>query len=760
MEALADKLVEYVAKKKHIKKPVAAKFIDKCLEKVSVAENTSYNLVYDMFYTFAGMSLCLAGSCSKATLDECKELCHCVTFKGKCVARYIPEAVEINDDPDKWIQGIKISKLEELVEYAAYLYYNYDGGGLTDNSFDALEYHLNKRLKTKGRKWEKIGAEPIEKLKTALPYPMPSLDKLKPGNPALLPYIGKAKSYGIVWSGKLDGVSGMIVFKGGKPDKIYTRGNGEIGGDVTYLKDYIKLPKPTYGYFVVRGEFILSKKVWDEKYKGSYANARSFVSAKINTGYISPSLIDIEFVAYQLIDWSEKGIPPPSQAFKILQEQGFSLPDHGIFEKGKELLLFNVITVYRERRSTSIYNIDGLVISIDIPQPLKQLANPEYSKAFKMLLEEQLRKSRVINIDWNITRHGRYFPTAVFESVYVDGVRLHRASAHNARHVFDWHMGKGTRIVVARSGDVIPTIKDVTVDEKIKTITPPDTYGWYWSDTNKDILLDEIEGNPEVQIKRITHFFTTIQTPQLGEGRTRRLYDAGLKTIKAITSAKQSEFQKIKGFGPKLSKTIFENIHNTMRKTRLDRYFVAITTFKTRIGRTLLKQVIRYYPEILTASQKEILDHLTKHKVPGVGPKRKDTLAEAIPQFREILMDLNKADTEHALKYQEERLEELKKTGYNKKVKGKTFVTTGFLGTPNYDLEDYIWDHWGDVMSTVTSKTNAVISANIANITGKMTKAYEMGIPVYTIPEFVQAFDIPIKVKEQGGVIIHEGGNE
>ena len=74
-------------------------------------------------------------------------------------------------------------------------------------------------------------------------------------------------------------------------------------------------------------------------------------------------------------------------------------------------------------------------------------------------------------------------------------------------------------------------------------------------------------------------------------------------------------------------------------------------------------------------------------------------------------------------------------------------MTTGFLGTPNYDLEDYIWDHWGDLASTVTSKTDAVISANVANITGKMTKAYEMGIPVYTLPEFAQAFDIPIKVK-------------
>ena len=262
MEVLADNLVTFVAQKNEISKPDAAKHIDKCLMKVSAEENTSYNLLYDAFYTFAGLSLCLAKSCSQADIKECEKLCHCVTFKKKCVPRYIPEAVEINEDPDKWVKGVKTMDLESLVEYASYLYYNFDGGGLTDNSFDAIEYHLNKRLKTKGRKWEKIGAEPVDKLKTKLPYPMASLDKIKPGMSSLLTFLTKAKQYGMVWSGKLDGVSGMVIFKGGKVDKIYTRGDGETGGDVSYLKEYITLPKPTHNYFVVRGEFILSKKVF------------------------------------------------------------------------------------------------------------------------------------------------------------------------------------------------------------------------------------------------------------------------------------------------------------------------------------------------------------------------------------------------------------------------------------------------------------------------------------------------------------------
>ena len=747
MEILAQKLLLHVANKQRITEPQAAKYINKCLAMVSAEENIDYNIVYDTFHTFSGLSLCLAKSCTVADLEECEKLCHCVVFKSVCVPRYLPEAIEINEDPDKWIKGVKTSDLESLVEYASYLYYNYDGGGLTDNSFDALEYHLNKRLKTKGRRWEKIGAEPVEKLKTKLPYPMPSLEKIKPEMSTLFTFLSQSKESGMVWSGKLDGVSGMVVFKGKKIEGIYTRGNGEIGGDVTYLKDYITLPKPTYEYLVVRGEFILSKRVWEEKYKGSYANARSFVSAKINTGYISAELPDIQFLAYQIIDWSEKHTPPPSQAFKILQEQGFTVPENGVFET---VLVFDVITKYKDQRETSDFNIDGLVLVLNRAGAI--------AKAFKMSLEEQKRRTRVLNVDWNITRHGRYFPVAVFESVYVDGVRLHRASAHNAAHVNDWYMGKGTQIVVTRSGDVIPTIKDVTVNEKILPILPGGEYTWHWSDSSKDILLDDIEGNPEVQIKRITHFFTTIQTPQLGEGRVRKLYGAGYDTLKSITSASVADLKKIKGFGDKLSRTIYDNIHNTMRKTRMDRYFVAITTFKSKVGRKTLKTVIRQYPGLLTASSKEITQHLSqkKNKIPGIGPAKIKSLAESVPKFRNVLLNLDRQDIKYALKHQEQSLEELYKSGYNTKIKGKTFVTTGFIGGPDYDLEDYIWDHWGELASTVTTNTTAVISANVANITGKMLKANELHVPVYSIKEFISAFDIPIRPQEQEKLVIAE----
>lgn len=753
---LADKLVSLVATKKNITKPVAAKFIDKCLMKISAAENIDYNELYEIFYTFSGLAQCLATECSKATLKECKKSCNCVVFKNECKPRYLPDAAEINHDPDKWAMGLKINELTELVEYASYLYYNYDGGGLTDNSFDALEYHLKKRLKVKGQYWEKIGAEPVDKIKAKLPYPMGSLEKVKPGESGLLPFLSLAEKYGMVWSDKLDGVSGMVIFRNGKVDKIYTRGNGEVGGDITYLKDYLKFPKPTHKYLVVRGEFMIAKQVWESKYKKISANPRSFVSGKINSGFISPAFVDMEFIAYQIVDWSNKKHPAPSQTYKILVEQGFNVPINGVFPKGKPVLVFDLITLYKEQIAASAYAIDGIVLSIDIPQTAEQLMNPKFAKAFKMTLQEKLRDTKVLNVEWNISRYGRYVPVAVYESVYIDGVRLHRANAHNAAHIQDWNMGKGTKIVVTRSGDVIPAIKDVTVDESIEPIYPDTTYKWHWE--KKDIVLDDIENNPDVHKRRNTHFFTTIQVPRLGEGRINKLYDEGFKTIKSIVDAKESDFIGIKGFGKKTANTIYTNIHETMRKTRMDRYFEAFTKYRNSISRKTLKKILRSYPQLFTASQKQIIAYLSnpKNKIPGIGKAKIAGIAKTIPEFRKFLIKLNKKDIEYAYKHNEKRLAELEKKGYNPKIKNGLFVMTGFLGVPNYDLEDYIWDNWGDITTTVTSNTTAVITATVGNVTEKMIKAHLLGVPVYTVEEFVKTFNVPIAVKKIPGDTIEE----
>ncbi len=691
----------------NIKSAEDAQAVSRCITEVSQKFNVSYATVYNIIYPTDEKCVPLGGD------------------SGNCLDRRIKDADLINRDPDKYvIENIKsTAQLEKLVEIASFLYYNFDGGGLTDNAFDALHYHLTKRLRERGRRYEKIGAEPLEKMKIKLPYPMGSLDKLYPGDNQLYKLIEN----GCVWSDKLDGISGLVVYRGGNVYGIYTRGDGTIGGNVDYLQEFIDLPS-IEGDLAVRGEFVVKRSVWKEKYflgsvsqesSPTYVNPRSFVSGQINRGYVSPSLVDIEFVAYEVI--SGKSKPSYREEFDFLATLGFKVPNHGYFEAG--VTVYDIMAHYKDRRLKSLYDIDGLV-----------LRNAESKKAFKMQLKEQRRETKIISIDWNISRYGRYVPVGVYEAVYVNGVRLHRASLHNARKVKLNHVGSGTKVVVIRAGDVIPAIVNITVDDSIEPLYPESDYPYHWS--GADIVLDDIEGNKEVQQRRIVHFFETIGVPGLREKTAEKLWDAGFTDVQMIASAKITDFRKLQGFGAVKSQSLYDDIHRVMRTTRLDRFIPATTTVGVGIGRKTIKELLRYIPDIFELTEKQIKARFKTVKVPKFGAARISIVASGIPKFREFLLSLNENDIMEALAHDKKRQKLLKK---DPRVNGKTFVLTGFIDT-NYELEDYIYDNGGDIDMSVSKSTDAVISNNLLDDTKKMQDAHELKIPVYSKEEFSKVY--------------------
>ncbi len=819
MEKLQEKYLTQLAKEKGTTVAKAAELMDVCIRMTAFKTGVDYNVVYNSIYEVEYLTSCLKVNCSTLELEECRKSCQCVEFEGKCHPKHFPWASKANENPDKYIEGppsIPTDELLRIVKLASYLYYNYDGGGLTDNTFDALEYHLNKRLKLRGKRYEKIGAPPIEKIKAKLPYPMASLNKVKPGSKELLDFLALAKTpdiakdggalpaprsiafpalhsvlHSIAWSLKLDGVSGLAIYHDGKLDKLYTRGDGLTGGDVTYLKEFIKFPVLSKDVNIaVRGEFILPKRVWLEKYAGvesrapqAYSNARSFVSAKVNSGHVSQGLEDIHFVAYELVNpdtkhLKSKGaspakltlIPKPSETFRELQKLGFEIVQNGLF---KSPTVFDIITLYKDVRSSvsTEYYIDGLVLSIDetrfVSFPTGGASNPKHSVAFKMRLEEQIRKTKVLDVEWRKTRYGKLFPVVIFESVYTDGVRLHKASGHNAAHIRDWSMGKGTVIKVVRSGDVIPTIVDVEINNNIEPLLPIEavTGPWYWK--GHDIMLKDPDSDKTVQIKRIEHFFVTIGVPRLREKTIEKLWNAGYKDIKALTNAKPSDFIKIKGFGAKSSESHYKNIHEIMRRTRMDRYIPATTTFNIGIGRKLVKQLMRYHPTVLSEDSATIKTMLTKKKIPGFAAKRIENVSENVPKFREFLLSLNKEDIEYAMKKDEERRQKVKTGDFNPLIKGKTFVLTGFYGKVDLDLDDYLYDNLGNFSDAVTSSTEAVVAANIMDSSKKMIEAQKLGVKVLSLEEFKAAYNIPKKaggseddVMEEAELGIRDDGDE
>jgi DNA ligase (NAD+) len=792
-ESLDEKYLYYIADNYDITVVQAGLFIDQCIKSTSAILNVPYSEIYSNIFSEDSLKHAMnvltraerikrrpdlvkrlerekkqsaidvlknirpniEKSCNTMTIDECLQSNTCFVLDGECISRKIADTDLINEDPDKYVKNNlgKTEDLKRMVKIVSYLYHNYSTD-ITDNAFDSLEWHLKKRKKIKERVYEKIGAEPIEKLKTKLLYPMSSLSKVKPGTLDLIKFLGQFNNNKkCCWSLKLDGVSCMLIYDNYELTNLNTRGDGVTGGDVTYLKDFITkgLPrKVSMKYLVVRGELIISKQNWEDKYKGSYSNARAFVSGKVNSGFINSALHDIEFVCYEImVIENEKTVPQSSQALKILEIEGFQIVDNGIFPN--QPTTFEIMELYKKKRLESIYYIDGLVLTVDeIRQAIKkdsQSINPTYSVAFKMQLEEQVRSTKVLNVEWNISRYGRYVPIAIYEAVYTDGIRMTRATAHNAGHVQSWNMGKGTNIKVVRSGDVIPQIKDVEVDPNIIPIFPKtyeeNGYEWHWE--KSDIVLDKIEGNREVMIKRIVHFFETIEVPRLGQKTSEKFYDAGFQTPESIVKANVKDMIKIKGVGLKSAQMFYDMIRKVMTTVPPDRFIEASSSFKAGVGRVLLKQLFREIPNILNLTTEQIKKQFQLKKLPGFGPARISNVSESIPIFKTYLDSFAKTDIQRSIERYVENAERLKKDGYNEMIDGKTFVLTQMGFKTNYELEDYIWEQQGVFAGVVTSKTECVIAGNVGQTSKKMITASQLGVKVLFLDEFAKRYNVPLK---------------
>ena len=201
-------------------------------------------------------------------------------------------------------------ELTEMMKLANILYRNFQPI-MTDNEYDILQDYITEKYPSNQEVF-KVGA-PIEKNKAKLPYEMASMDKIKPDTGILTNWTKKYTGP-YVLSCKLDGVSGLYSTEGKTP-KLYTRGDGKIGQDVSYLIPYLRLPK-THD-IVIRGEFIIPKMTFDTKYKTIFANPRNMVAGIINQKAVNEAINDVHFVAYEVI----KPVLKPSNQMSFLQTQ-------------------------------------------------------------------------------------------------------------------------------------------------------------------------------------------------------------------------------------------------------------------------------------------------------------------------------------------------------------------------------------------------------------------------------------------------------
>lgn len=631
---------------------------------------------------------------------------------------------DLNEDPDNVIEKLTDESLKKLVNIADYYYFNSFGSEISDNSYDALRWHARKR-KLIGR--EDVGYLPVERLRTKLPFFMPSLNKVK-ADSSLRKFLQTGSKF--IWTPKLDGVSGMVTYRDGKLDKVFLRGDGTIGGDISFVAKFIKLPRTSkWPDLAVRGEFVILKDVWNKI--GGGGTMRNYVSGLLNSKSERNELKNIIFVAYDIVHLQGETIPSQDTALVLLEQLGFFIVDSGILENP---LTADVLELFLYEHEENPIAIDGIVLVKHGPRSIPLfLHNPEDAVAFKFNLEKAKRRTEVVNIEWNISRNGKYIPVVIFKPVYIEGARIQRASGSNARRVIEnWQLRRGTKIVVVRSGGVIPQIDEILdpgpTDEPI--FYPPDTYLWHWK--GPDIVLEDPDSVVEVQMKRAVYFFETLKVPGIREGMVKRLFDGGLDTLQKIINASIAELRSIYGIGPIKSNRFYTDIRERIRRAKLYRLMLASNTFGgTSLGKTLLRYIAISIPDFLTYEE-DLYPRLINLR--NIGPKRANAFIEGLDRFRYFLDDFNEVE-ENNRRY----FEELARTGGNPKIRGRIFVLTNLQ---DEDLEDYIIDNGGTIANHVTDNVEAVISGNEEVITEKMQQAFKNHVKIYTVEEFKEHYNI------------------
>ena len=616
------------------------------------------------------------------------------------------------------LENIPEQRYVTIIQKANDEYYN-NKPLMTDNEFDIVKEYFEKKFPN-NPVLQTIGA-PITKNKVSLPYNMPSMDKIKPDTDALVKWMKKYTG-NYVLSCKLDGVSGMYTTEN-NTQKLYTRGDGTIGQDITHLLPVLNLPK--HENIVIRGEFIISKTKFEEKYKSRFANPRNLVAGIINSKTIDNKINDMDFVAYEVI----KPVLCPSDQMKLLEKYGFNTVRNLQMATLTNELLSQLLIDWR---SNYEYEIDGIIVSNN-KKYARTEKNPEHSFAFKMVISDQVAEAKVVDVIWNASKSGYLKPRVRIEPINIGGVKIEYATGFNGKFIESNKIGIGAVIQLIRSGDVIPYIKSVTTEAEMAKM--PDV-PYHWNETNVDIILDNIDDDTTVKEKNITSFFVGIQVEGLSTGNVKRLMNAGYDSTLKIIHMKKEDYEGIEGFQTKMINKIYNGIQERLKESTLVEIIAASNLLGRGIGKRKLEPIFEKYPNLFTLliSNEELKVMLLS--VNGIGEENARSIVENMKKMKTFLAEANllyklcNEQSKQTIKTKKSQVED-------HILNGKNIVMTKVRDA---NIISELSKYGGKLENTITKNTFVLITKSHEDVSSKTKKANELGIPIMTPLEFTQKY--------------------
>lgn len=556
-----------------------------------------------------------------------------------------------------------------------------------------------------------------ESRKSRLPIEMASMNKMKTMDDindwCRLKGISKNKT--VIITPKFDGLS-LCVNE--STNDAFTRGDGEFGqksnehykliGNHLYegIESYGDTFSPIEFDFTY-GEVMMSKKTFLDKYSMEFANPRNFVAGLLNSPDVRPALKDCNYIKYGGIP-SKAFIPSTKKEILDTLNENQSIKVQYHICEISELTEDMLIKLFHSYSTN--YEIDGLIIEINDLNLQNELGrekssnNPVWARAFKHSSFEQSAESVITGISWNISKQGYLKPTLHIEPVKLDGVTVSNVTGNNARFVKDMKLGIGAKVLVKRSGMVIPIIADVI--EGVDFIMP-NVPNIDWNENGVELMT--LTETDEQRFKQAVSFLEILEVERVGEGVVRQLWDAGFDSIKSILEVTPDKLYKLEGFGKRKAAIVTNAIQDKIKNVTLSKLQHATGFFKGLGSKKLLL--------LEDFTEKPTIDQVMS--VEGFAETSAKAYVEAYDKFFEFAKDLPITVAE--------KVETVK---VSNDLDDMTFV---FTGVRRDDLEDIITSRGGKIGSSVSKNTTHLVMKSVGSGSSKEKKAIELGVKIMTV---------------------------
>lgn len=649
---------------------------------------------------------------------------------------------------------LQMKSLVERLNQASDSYYNGKGELMTDYEWDALFDQLKRLEEETGEilpdsPTNRVSEDSIVGKKEEHEFAALSLAKTK----QVSDLVKWAEDRPIWISWKLDGLTLVVTYDGGKLTKIVTRGNGHIGTNITHLAPAISgIPAtiPEKGHLVVRGEAVISYADFEQfiiESEGDYANPRNLASGSL-------TLKDIEEVKQRHIQWipftlvyTERELTSWGERMQMLKDLGMNPVERERIDHPTTENIQLEIDKFTEKVTSkkNPFPVDGLVVCYDDTAyaATGSVTGHHATRAgFAFKWQDEHAETELDHIEWSCAA-STITPVAVFKPVELEGTTVQRASLCNVSECERLGIGdKGTRLQVIKANKIIPKVINITevvgsfvIPAECPVCHAPAVVRE--SESGTKTLHCTNAACPAKQLKKFARFVSKegINIDGISEQTVWKFINHGfIREYADFYKLKNYAFEIscFEGFGKKSVSNLLESVEKSRHTD--GRHLLYALNIPLCGGDVAKKLLSRYkVKELIETARLSMFDDEFA-SIDGIGPEKS---AKFIAWFKD---DVHFQHVQHLLS--ELIIEEQEPVETGNKCQGLTFVVTGDVHhyKNRNELKAYIESQGGKVTGSVSKSTNFLINNDAASQSSKNKKAHELSIPIITEDEFIEKF--------------------